>query len=475
MKRSPLVLMLMLLGLHGRVAIPKSSTPFPDTPAGRQLAAWESAFNTGDRKMLDRYLLASATEEFRRNMPTDQQLQDQQYVGRFDLAGIEKSASLQLTAQLKADDTGDLFEIVLGVTHDAKHKLDSISLSPGPNTTIVRMTDSELKKALGSRLDRWAEQDRFSGVVLLAKHEEIIFNRAYGYSDRTKKEPNTLETRFRIGSIDKQFTAIAILQLVQEGKIKLDDKVGAYLKDLPNRAIAEKVTIHELLTHTGGTGDFFGPEYLAKRGQLNGIDDYLAIDPNRQLTFEPGSQTRYSNYGYVLLGSIIEHVSGRRYYDFIREHVYAPAGMNASDSPPESEEIKGRSVGYTKPLGTTAWVAENAQGRASSAGGSLSTAQDMLRFSKALLDNKLLSAGYTNLAITAKPIPEYRGPPLGYGFADLRGPDGSGWVGGNGGAPGQNAHLRIYPKSGYVIVALSNLDPPAADRVADFIDRRLTQ
>lgn len=262
---------------------------------------------------------------------------------------------------------------------------------------------------------------------------------------------------------------------MQAGNIQLADTVGAYLKDFPNKAIADKVTINQLLTHTSGTGEFFGPEFTDKHAKLKGLDDYLAINPMRALDFEPGSQTQYSNYGYVILGSIIEHVSGESYYDYIRKHIYGPAGMTSSDTPPEDQAIANRAIGYTKRLGTTVWLpnTDTLPNRGSSAGGGLSNDGDMLRFAQALLSNKLLSAEYTNLAITAKPIPAYRGPPIGYGFADLRGADGSGWIGGNGGAEGMNAHIKIYPKSGYVIVVLSNFDPPAADRVAEFIDRRL--
>ncbi len=195
----------------------------------------------------------------------------------------------------------------------------------------------------------------------------------------------------------------------------------------------------------------------------------------RALAFEPGKQTDYSNYGYILLGSAIEHVTGESFYDYIREHVYAPAGMTTSDTVPEDRKVPNRAVGYMKPLGTTAWVTskDTLPNKGSSAGGSLSTAMDLQRFAQAVLEDRLLSKEYTDLAITAQPIPDYRGPPLGFAFADLRGADGSGWIGINGGAEGMNAHLRIYPHSGYVIAVLSNFDPPAADRVADFIDRRL--
>jgi CubicO group peptidase (beta-lactamase class C family) len=324
-------------------------------------------------------------------------------------------------------------------------------------------------------MNDWVSEDRFSGAVLLARNDRIIFSRAYGFSNRSIKKPNTVETRFRVGSINKFFTAIATLLQVQAGKIALSDTVGKYIKDYPNKEIGGKVTIHQLLTHTGGTGDFFGPEFNARHTELRALNDYMALDPMRALAFQPGERVAYSNYGYVLLGAVIERVSSENYYDYVRQHVYVPAGMNSSETPPEDQEVTNCAVGYMKPLGTTLWIAntDTLPNRGSSAGGGLSTVGDLQRFSQALLAHKLLSAEYTDLLISAKPTPGYRGIPLGYGFADLRGEDGSGWIGGNGGAEGMNAHLRIYPKSGYVIAVLSNFDPPAADRVAAFIDRHL--
>src|SRR5690349_9914535 len=116
-----------------------------------------------------------------------------------------------------------------------------------------------------------------------------------------------------MGSMNKMFTATAILQLVQAGKIKLDDPLGKYLPDYPNKDVATKVTIHHLLTHTGGTGDIFGPEYQAHRLELKTLQDYVKLYGSRGLAFEPGSKWEYSNYGFILLGVIIERISGVDY------------------------------------------------------------------------------------------------------------------------------------------------------------------
>jgi CubicO group peptidase (beta-lactamase class C family) len=262
--------------------------------------------------------------------------------------------------------------------------------------------------------------------------------------------------------MNKMFTAVAILQLVEAGKVKLTAPVGTYLPDYPNRQVATKVTIHQLLTHTGGTGDIFGPAFDAHRKKLRTLADYVRLYGKRGLEFEPGSQWAYSNYGFILLGVVIERVTGQSYYDYVQQHIYAPARMTRSGSLPENQAVPGRSIGYTKPSATTAWVpnTDTLPYRGTSAGGGYSTVEDLARFARALLSHKLLGPDATKLLITGK-VKGRPGARYAYGFQD-----GNGWVGHGGGAPGMNGDLRINPKSGYVVAVLANLDPPAAHWVS---------
>ena len=163
-------------------------------------------------------------------------------------------------------------------------------------------------------------------------YKRQIFARAYGHADREHNIANTLETRFRIGSMNKMFTAVATLQLVEAGKINLDAPLGTYLPDYPNKDVATQVTIAELLDHTGGTGDIFGPQFDAHRLEVQSLQDYEKLYGSRGLAFTPGSKWDYSNYGFILLGLVIEKISGKSYYDYVREHVYAPAGMTSTGS-----------------------------------------------------------------------------------------------------------------------------------------------
>jgi CubicO group peptidase (beta-lactamase class C family) len=273
--------------------------------------------------------------------------------------------------------------------------------------------------------------------------------------------------------MNKMFTAVATLQLVQDGKLDLKAPLGKYLTDYPNKEVASKVTIEQLLTHMGGTGDIFGPEFDQKRLELKTLQDYVTLYGNRAPEYEPGSRWQYSNYGFLLLGVLIEKISGQSYYDYVRDHIYKPAGMTGSGSEPEQVAVSDRSVGYTR---------FNASGlrpntdtlpyRGSSAGGGYSTVEDLLRFAIALQSHKLLNAQYTDM-LTAGKVDTPRGR-YAFGFQDMM-INGMRCFGHGGGAPGMNGELRICPGLGYVIAVLANMDPPAASRVTDFINNRLPE
>jgi len=309
----------------------------------------------------------------------------------------------------------------------------------------------------------------------VARKDKPLFSGAYGLADREKKIPNKLTTRFRIGSMNKMFTAVAVLQLAQAGKIKLTDPIGKYLTDYPNKDLASKVTIHHLLTHTGGTGDFFGPEFDAHRLELRTLQDYVKLYGKRGLAFEPGSRWEYSNYGFLLLGVVIERVTGKNYYEYVQDYVYKPAGMISTGSLSEDEVVPERSIGYTKFGGGKTWRpnTDTLPYRGTSAGGGYSTVEDLLRFANALENHTLLDAHYSELLTSGK-VDTPNGAKYAYGFMD-RNVHGVRSFGHGGGAPGMNGDLEIYPESGYVIAVLANMDPPAAQRIADFIANRLPE
>jgi CubicO group peptidase (beta-lactamase class C family) len=311
-----------------------------------------------------------------------------------------------------------------------------------------------------------AEAGRFSGAVMVARAGKTLFAESRGMADREKKIPNKLDTRFRIGSMNKMFTGVAIAQLAQAGKLMFDDALIKHVPDYPNKDLASKVKIHHLLTHTGGTGDFFGPEFDKNRLKLRDLKDYVDLYGKRDLKYEPGSRWEYSNYGFLLLGIVVERVSGQSYYDYVRDHIFKRAGMTRTDSLPEAEKVEDRSVGYLRD-GKPNW--DTLPVRGTSAGGGYATVGDLVRFGQALLGHKLLDAEFTKTVTTAQ---AEGGGGYGYGFGvDVS--DGVRSFGHGGGAPGMNGSLKIFPDSGYIIAALANMDPPAAGRIADFVAARL--
>jgi D-alanyl-D-alanine carboxypeptidase len=331
-----------------------------------------------------------------------------------------------------------------------------------------RMTQTDAVKALADHAKQRAAADEFAGAVLVARHGTVLLQDAWGRADRKAGTANTPATRFRIGSMNKMFTAVATLQLVEAGKLKLDDPIGTYLPDYPNKQVAAKVTVRHLLTHTGGTGDIFGPEFDRHRLALREHRDYIKLYGSRGLSFEPGDHFEYSNYGFILLGALIERVSGMSYYDYVRDHVFRPAGMTSTGSLPESVDVPNRAVGYMRTAPDGPWVpnTDTLPWRGTAAGGGYSTVGDLLRFAHALASGRLLSTA--TLAEATRPHQQQ----YGYGFGvQGQGPLRS--FGHGGGAPGMNGELRVFPQLGYVVVSLSNLDPPAASELVEFFALRM--
>ena len=329
--------------------------------------------------------------------------------------------------------------------------------------------ESVFVAALRTRLEAATAADQFSGAVLVMRDGRTLFEGAYGFADREQRIPNTMQTKFRVGSMNKMLTAVSSMQLVQAGRLRLDTPLGAYLKDYPNADVASKVTPHHLLTHTGGTGDIFGPQFMAHRSELKTTSDYINLYGTRGLQFTPGAQHVYSNYGFILLGALIERISGTSYDDYVAAHVLSKAGMTATAALPEDSLVPGRSVGYTRQIvaGSLVSNAPTLPYRGTPAGGGYSTVGDFAKFAAALREHRLLDAAHTAQLITGK-VNVAPGFQYAYGIT-TRVVGGRTFVGHGGGAPGMNGDLSFEPNGGYVVVVLSNFDPPAANQMAGFI------
>jgi CubicO group peptidase (beta-lactamase class C family) len=339
----------------------------------------------------------------------------------------------------------------------------------------MNQQNSELFSALADHLARLAASDLFSGSVLVAQHGIPLFSGAYGLASKGYVAPNRMDTRFNLGSMNKMFTAVAICQLAQRGKMDFNDLVGRHLPAYPNPVVAAHVTVHQLLTHTSGLGDFLGDRYASTpMWNLRHIQDFFPLFVDDPLRFDPGSRWEYSNAGFLVLGAMIESAAGQNYHDYVREQIFTPALMSGTESYEMDFDTPNLAIGYTKQFGER--YQRNSYFlpvRGSSAGGGYSTAEDMLRFDQALRSCRLLSPSYTEVLLSDKvPIPGRPDKSYAYGFFVRR------WKGirvaGHGGSfPGINSSLGMYLGSGHTVAVMSNYDPPIADEMVNWIEEHV--
>jgi D-alanyl-D-alanine carboxypeptidase len=311
----------------------------------------------------------------------------------------------------------------------------------------------------------------FSGVALIGRDDAIDAEMAFGLADPSAGRRNTAATRFNLGSINKTFTAIAIAQLLELRRLGLDDTLITHLPDYPNTDAAKRISIRQLLTHRSGVAQFMRADF----GDVS-VASMTKIVGDAPLAFEPGSRQLYSNGGYIVLGRVIEVVSGKSYSDYVKDHVYRPAGMVASGFYRTGD----RNDTIALPLPVT-----SAEGRGGApvvgspsagprtgnpAGGSYSTAADLFRFARALRSGRLLTPAMTRYVLDGTFAEDPK-----WGFALREQQAGRHrFLGNGGGAPGVNAEFRFEPAGAYTIVVLSNSSPPSATNLLAAIMNRLT-
>jgi len=427
----------------------------PDTPAGKTLGEFIKAFNTGDLETLKRFHKERGGDEENAR----QDLGFFQQSGGLKIHSVTRSDQfeIEVLAQTKKEERWVSF--VIGVEPQAPHGIADIRVRPASalgeksgergNSTEPskeKLSEAGMIEQLNAVIDKGVADDSFSGVVMVAKDGKPIFQRAVGLANKSYNVPNRVDTKFNLGSINKFFTRVAISQLIEQGKLSLDDTIGKHLPDYSNKEAAEKATIKHMLDMQSGIGDFFGPKFDATpKNRIRATKDYLALFADQPLKFEPGTSRAYSNGGYIVLGAIIERVTGQSYYDYVRERVFKPAGMENTDSYEVDASEPNLATGYLRDeKGGRVSNIYTKPARGSSAGGGYSTAEDLLKFTIALRNNKLLSEAQTKRML-------------------------QGGLGVAGGAPGINAVLELDQARGYAIIVLSNYDPPSAGHVSQQI------
>lgn len=311
----------------------------------------------------------------------------------------------------------------------------------------------------------------FSGTILVAHQDTLLEKRAYGLSSIEYGGKNKINTKFNIASITKLFTAVAALQLYQQGKIDLKQPVGTYLPEYSNSKVRNKVTVHQLLTHTSGLNNFYvtALDHI-KNSEYKEISDFAPLFEKDTLLSEPGTKYDYSGSGFVILGLIIEQVSGENYYDYIQNHILEPANMLDTSEIQVDSIVKNKASGYTSNFGQSTHLKRNDYylTKASPAGFYYSTIEDVFKFSKALRNHKLLSKATTDLMLEPK-VKGYN-THLGYGI-DIDKRYNQSIIGHSGGWYGIHCELLDFMDDQYTVVILSNIDDggdQGASKVADF-------
>jgi CubicO group peptidase (beta-lactamase class C family) len=342
--------------------------------------------------------------------------------------------------------------------------------------------DSAFKELAGAQL--------FAGAVLIAKDDKILFEGAYGLASREYGVFNTVNTELNLASAGKMFTTVSIGRLVDQGRVSFEDPIGKYLDaSWIDAAAGQQIKIANLLDHTSGVPDYFGPEFLDKsRVLFKELDDYKPLIANLKPTFVPGTQWSYSNTNFLLLGAIIEKVTGESYDDYVRQAVFEPAGMTHSGALDLEKVNHDYAQGYAKfpppppPPGGRAQRQDFRQtaidmaagqkllakagfewrnnvfmhvAKGESSGGTFSSAPDLLKFANALTSGRLIKPATLAFMASSKP----GSPDYGYGFQLI-----DGGFGHTGGFPGISTAVVIYP-NGYRLIVLSNVDGGSA--VAD--------
>ena len=326
---------------------------------------------------------------------------------------------------------------------------------------LIHLHQAEYFKP-GGELDTFIEglsvEDAFSGTVAVGRGDEILFEGAYGYADRENGVKMLPDTKLNLGSINKSFTAVAIGQLAQAGKLSYSDTIETYLPELAELSKG-KMTIEHMLLHTSGLGDFRQSEnYRKDMGSLKTMEEMLPYAIPNELLFEPGSGNSYSNSGYLILGVMIERISGEDYFDYIDRHIFAPANMSNSGYYSKFSDTENMAKGYYYDENRT--LANNFDTLpllGSSAGGGYSTARDMLHFMNALNTDVFLHNTYDELRSKDG---------LGYGMGVQRGKVPR--VGASGGAPGISSTYETYPDTGYSIVILTNINDSLTNQLDSF-------
>lgn len=470
------IIIILILAICGAAPVlcQSDQVQIPSTPAGKLLEKILISFNSGDvnnwREFIEKnWKKSDDPNAAERRLGFFKNSYEISHA--FQVVKIVNSSDHEITVLLHAEKftpETEWLNFTLLADGDEPNKVAMISIEPADNPKFDvadrELSQSEMIAFLDSYIDDLVKNELFSGTVLIAKDGRPIYTRVEGEACKRYHVPNQLDTKFNLGSMNKMFTSVAIMQLMEQGKLALDDKVGKYLPALPRPEIADKVTIFHLLTHTSGMQDYWDEIFAKPFWEIRTVSQMGELIFDDSLLFEPGTDFHYSNSGPILLGMIIEKITGQDYFDYVRENIYQPAGMVNSDCYAVDTPTPNLAIGYThldyngSELPADVWrnnlfLHVNKGGPA---GGGYSTVEDLLAFDQALRHNKLLKQETFEKMITG--VSQRRENVRYACLFENKTVNGQTIVGHGGGAPGINSMLEMYLDSGYTVAVMSNYD-----------------
>lgn len=445
-------------------------TTFPKGRIGTITQKIIAAVNSNDGNKIKEFIENSFIEDFQNFAPMEAHqghfLNYYRQTGGVSFHSIrtyEPENEEEIVLILKDKNYDSWQKIRFSLVDETSLLMKGIGFSPAETPSDIlesKISAIELVKESKEIMERLSELDLFSGAILIADGNDILYQSAAGEASKRFHVMNNSDTKFNLGSMNKMFTSVAILQLVEKKLIDLKDPINKYVDEswLPSE-ITTKVNIHHLLTHTSGLGSYFNDTFWnSSRSSYRAIDNFKPLVKGDSLAFEPGEQYGYSNTGMLLLGVIIQKVTKQDYFEYIENNIFQPAEMENTNSYEMDQPVENLAIGYSRADNNFGWENNLYKHviKGGPAGGGFSTVVDLHRFAMALVNGELVSKKSLDLLWT-----DYSNSGYGYGFTIGKGASGK-VVGHSGGFPGLNSNLDIFLDNGYVVAVMSNYDGGAS-------------
>jgi CubicO group peptidase (beta-lactamase class C family) len=453
------------------------------SPAGDLITDFVSVVNSGSRERMGVFISENYDQNVLKRAPlsmvVNMNMEFYYQTGGlgYKLIKVHPSAANSIAADLYNKLTESYVKIQIPVRDTISLKINWF-IASGPVVAndsydqAKEISGEDMLERINICLEKMTEDDEFSGALLIAKDGDPLLKKAIGDASKSYQIKNKTNTKFNIASVGKIFTGIAVMQLAEQGSLSYEDTVSKYVgAEWLKPGVASAIQIKHLLTHTSGLGDYFQDAYSQNDVQVfRKLSDYKTLLADDELAFEPGTKFSYSNSGMIILGVIIEKVSGMPYFDYLEKHIFVPAGMKNTGGFYKDRPVENRATGYTKVYENDEVTFNNNQFtrvmKGSPSGGAYSTVEDFLQLDRAIRSNKLLSVENTNLLFEGRP--ELNAGFHSYGFFLEEGNSGR-IASHSGDGRGVNAEFSMYLDNGYTIIILSNYSRPSAKIMADVI------